>query len=64
MILIFGSATTAQRSKSKDRSLRQLLQGVVPHHLGSSMKLSSLALALTLLPAGPLLADTFERDQA
>ena len=28
------------------------------------MKLSPLALTLTLLPAGPLLADTFERDQA
>jgi vitamin B12 transporter len=28
------------------------------------MKLSPLALSLTLLPAGPLLADTFERDQA
>ena len=28
------------------------------------MKLSPLALALTLLPAGQLLADTFERDQA
>ena len=28
------------------------------------MKLSPLALTLTLLPAGQLLADTFERDQA
>jgi len=28
------------------------------------MKLSPLALTLTLLPAGPLLADSFERDQA
>ena len=28
------------------------------------MKLPHLALALTLLPAGQLLADTFERDQA
>ena len=28
------------------------------------MKLSPLALTLTLLPSGPLLADTFERDQA
>ncbi|EJM59866.1 TonB-dependent receptor domain-containing protein [Pseudomonas sp. GM48] len=28
------------------------------------MKLSPLALTLSLLPAGPLLADTFERDQA
>lgn len=28
------------------------------------MKLSLLALTLTLLPSGPLLADTFERDQA
>jgi len=28
------------------------------------MNISRLALALTLLPAGPVLADTFERDQA